>query len=182
MREDSNLLNGIYRFDSVFLKLNEIYNKWKNTRRKDKHIVTNQKDVILLRLKQNFTKYPNILLNQLTEVNFRCKDCFKVYLIMYKFMLKRNNMRFKCKKEYLRKMVKIHRNSLERVLKELEEKNMVLIEKENGYFYFTLNLSFENWLLTNKEKERIILNNEMEIRRWQERFLDDEQVFIEIEN
>lgn len=178
MRKDTELLNNIYRHDAVFLKLNEIYERRRNTRKKK--LVDNQRDVILLRLKSDFTKIPNLMLNQLTEVDFSCKDCFKAYIVMYKFMLARNTMRFKCKKEYLRKMIKINRQTLNRILIELEEKNMLLIEKENGYFYFTLNLSFNDWNLPDNKKEIISENNERELEKWEEKYLDDDNIFDSI--
>ena len=175
MRHDTELLNNVYRHDSIFLKLNEIYERRRNYRRNK--IVDNQRDIVLLRLKTDFTKIPNILMHQLTEINFRCKDCFKAYILMYKFTLTRNSMRFKCKKEYLRKMIKINRQTLNRVLIELEEKNMLLSVKENGYFYFTLNLSFDSWNLLDNEKEEIKLNNEREIEKWQIKYLDEDNIF-----
>jgi hypothetical protein len=179
-RKDTELLNNVYRVDPVFLKLNEIYDKWKNHNNKNKKLVESQKDVVLLRLKKHFTRFPNLFLNQLAEVNFSCKDCFKVYILMYKFTLKRNNMRFKCKKEYLRKMIKIHRSAFDRALDELQEKNMLLIEKDYGYFYFTLNLSFIDWDLLDDEKEVIIENNEYEMEKWEDRYLNDANVFSSV--
>lgn len=172
----TNLLNNVYRIDSFFIKLKEVYDKWKNHHRKDKHIVDNQKDIILLKLKKDFIKIPNILLNQLTEINFSCKECFKIFLMMYKFTLVRNTMRFKCKKEYLRKMIKIDRNSFERGIKELNEKNMLLVEKEHGYFYFTLNLCFSNWNLNEEEMMKIRENTQREIDNYQEKYIDEEEV------
>ena len=176
MSLDTNLLNNVYRLDPFFQKLKEVYEKWKNYNRKEKHIVKSQRDIILLKLMIDFTKIPNILLTQLTEVNFSCKECFKTFIIMYRFTLVRNNMKFKCKKEYLRKMIKIHRNVLERCIRELEEKNMVLVEKENGYFYFTLNLCFENWNVQDHEKEKIKENIENEIEKYQEKYIHEEQI------
>lgn len=176
MRLDTNLLNDVYRNDEFFQKLKTAHDKWKNHNRPKKHIVESQKDIILLKLKVKFTKYPDILLNQLLEINFSCKECFKIFLIMYRFMLIRNNMRFKCKKEYLRKMIKIHRNVLDRGIKELNDKNMLLIEKENAYFYFTLNLCFENWNIPEYEKAIIKENNEREIEWYDDRYIQEEDI------
>jgi len=174
MRLDTNLLNNVYKNDPLFMKLKEIYDKWKNHNRREKHIAKSQKDIILLKLTTDFTKIPNILINQLTEVNFSCKDCFKAFLIMYRFSLIRNNMRFKCKKEYLRKMIKVHRTGLERILKELQEKNMLFMDKSDSYFYFTLNLCFVNWEVSEYEKEQIRKNNEETIEKYDERYILDE--------
>jgi hypothetical protein len=176
MRLDTNLLNNVYRIDPYFKILKEVYDKWKNHHRKDKHIADSQRDITLLRLKKDFIKIPNILINQLTEINFSCKECFKLFIVMYKFTLTRNTMTFKCKKEYLRKMIKMHRNSFNVALKELKEKNMLLMEKENGYFYFTLNLCFLNWNLPEHEMEKIRENNENEIKRYQEKYIDEEEI------
>jgi hypothetical protein len=176
MRLDTNLLNNVYRLDPFFRKLKEVYEKWKNHNIREKHIAKSQRDLILLKLMADFTKYPNILLNQLTEINFSCKECFKVFIIMYKFTLGKNSMTVKCKKEYLRKMIKIHRNTLDVALRELQEKNMLLMEKEDGYFCFTLNLCFLNWDLPEHEMEKIRENNEKEIGKYQEKYIDEEEI------
>jgi hypothetical protein len=175
-----DLLNDVYRNDEFFLKIKEIYEKYKNHTRLPNninHIVDNKKDIIFLRLKVNFTKFPNILINQLTEINFKCKDCFKVFLLMYRQQLKENNLTFSCKKEFLRKIIKVNRVSFERALNELQEKNMILVEKENAYFYFTLNLSFQTWNLSEDEKERILKNLEREIELYEEKYILNDDSF-----
>lgn len=173
MRLDDNLLNNVYRSDPFFKKLKEVYDKTKNYTRRSRQIVNNEKDLIQLKLQVKFTKYPDILINQLTEVNFRCKECFKIFLLMYRFFLKTNGMSFECKKEYLRRMIKIHRNVLERGLNELEEKNMILIERINGYFRFTLNLCFLDWNIEDCEKVRLRENIDYEIEWYQERYIQE---------
>ena len=168
MGKKTELLNNVYRKDIFLNKLKDIYNKTKNQR--DKKIVDIERDIFLLKIKMKFTKIPDILLNQLTEITFSCKECFKVFIHIYKITLKADEFGFKCKKEYLRKIVKLHRNVLDRAINELEEKNMVLIEKEDSLFTFIPNLSFLNWNISDSEKMNIRENIENELEWYNTKF------------
>lgn len=173
----NNLLNNVYRIDQLFTTFKEIYNKYKNRSNTENKIFNNPKDIFILRLSTDFTKYPNILINQLIEVEFNCKDCFKVFLLIYRNILYRNEMCLKCKKEYIRKLTKLNRMTLDRSLKELEEKNMLLIEKIGNYFHFTLNLCFLSWNLEDSKKEIIRENIELENNKYRKKYIDEEVFF-----
>lgn len=172
MEINKDLVNDVYRNDQLFQKLKECWEKWKHHADKSKHVVQNgEGDIILLKLKSRFTKYPDILINQLLEVKFGCKDCFKVFLRLYRLILAKDSMSFKCKKEYIRKNTKLNRVTLDKALNELKDKNMILIEKQNGYFNITPNLCFENWNVSDDEKIAIRENNENEIEWYDEKYI-----------
>ena len=172
MEINRELVNDVYRNDVFFQKLKEVWDKWKNHTDKSKHIVINgEKDILLLKLTKRFTKYPDILIDQLLEVKFGCKDSFKVFLRIYRLILSKDSMSFTCKKEYIRKNTKLNRVTLDKALNELKEKNILLIDKENGSFTLTPNLCFENWNVSDDEKLAIRTNTEREIEWYDEKYI-----------
>jgi hypothetical protein len=82
MRDYESLLQ-LYREDPLFIKIEEVYNKWKHHAR-HKKIVKSKRDIYLFKLNDKFIMFSNILLECLFQVDFKAKDCFKFFMVIYK--------------------------------------------------------------------------------------------------
>jgi hypothetical protein len=164
MNDATNLFQNIYPKDPYWIKIKKAYDLWKNNQAHEKIAISDRK-LYILQLHDKFTKIPDIIFDSLLAVNFSSKECFKLYIAIYKIMVKKNIFYLKCPKSYLCAISKMERFLLYRVLKELQEKNMLLISKEEcSTFIFTLNLSPLSWNLKEENIEEIktIVNREVD--------------------
>ena len=168
----------IYGEDVYFRKLKEIYEKYKNYPDNGpsarKKIADSLEQIYRLQLRSKFTMFPNILLECIIPIRFKSYECLKIYLTLYRIMVRNNisehsrlgRYSIRCKKSYLHKICNTKsRQNLYRALEELEEKNMLFEEKDiYGDFIFTLNLSFQSWNVNEEEKDMIMNEVERAIR------------------
>jgi hypothetical protein len=170
MRDYESLLQ-LYREDPLFIKIEEVYNKWKHHAR-HKKIVKSKRDIYLFKLNDKFIMFSNILLECLFQVDFKAKDCFKFFMVIYKNLQRNGSPFMTCKKMYLVKQVKINRMTLHRSISELEEKNMLLVERIDNDFKFTLNLAPLSWNLSEGEKQNVDREIEKEIDRLHRKWIE----------
>ena len=162
----------LYRTDILISKIEQIYDKWKNHNR-HKKIVKKKKNIYWLDIDDKFIKFPNIICECLTEINFKAKDCFKVYFIIYKNLQRNGKPYLECKKSYLLRQTKIKRLYLDVCLKELEEKKLLLVEKIESQFRFVLNVAPLTWNLSERERSEIEKEVEREVERLDEKWIEE---------
>lgn len=161
-----------YRNDPLIKKVEEVYNKWRN-HNGHKKIVKRKKDIYLLDLNDKFIKFPNILFECLTEINFSNKECFKLFFTVYKNIQRYGTPYMTCKKSYLLKQVKTNRMSLHRSIKELEDKKILLVERNDFQFKFFLNMAPLTWNISERERTCIEKEVEREIKRLDEKWIEE---------
>ena len=175
MSKFENLLID-YKDDPLISKIEEAYHKWRN-HNNHKKIVRRQKNIYWLDIDDKFIKFPNLICECLTEINFKAKDCFKVYFIIYKNLQRSGKPYITCHKSYLLKQIKINRLYLNVCLKELEEKNMLLVDKLTRKFQFTLNVAPLLWILSERERENIEKEVEREVERINDKWIEENLFF-----
>lgn len=163
-----NLLQ-VYQNDEFFIKLKETYNKWKNHTDRTRHIANSERELYLLILLKRYTKISDIVFLNLCEVNFKSRESFKLWLVIYRRCMKKNKFSITFKKEYVKKMARIkNRMAFERALSELVSKKMINLRYEDAYFIFEPNLAFLEWDISESEKQGIRNNINREINFCQE--------------
>jgi hypothetical protein len=155
----------MYKEDELFQKYKELYDKWKtHANKKHLHIAKTEKDICLMRLTKNFEKIQSIVIDCLNSVNFSKKDSYKLWLNIFIKCQQKRCFTIRYKKEYIRMLARIkHRVSFERSLKELIDKKMLFVDKDESYFKFTPILSFSNWNVNDDDKDQIKLRIERDI-------------------
>lgn len=163
----------LYRDDPLMQKVKEIHDKWRN-HNNHKKIVKQERDIYLLNLDDKFIKFPNILFECLMIMNFSTSECFKLYQVIYKRIQRSRTPYFSCKKAYLERQSRINHMTLWRSIKELQDKNILLVEKTNDYgFKFILNVAPLTWVLSEHEREGIKEEVEREVNRLHEKWIDE---------
>ena len=181
LKNYAKLDQEIYFNDPYFIKIREVFNKWKNENREEMKIASNSKKLSLLSLKDKWEKISDILFESLLQVNFKSKDCFKVYLGIHRLTLKKSALEFKCTKSYLEKSLGVERILLYRILDELVEKNMLIVEKLPKWkFIFTLNKAPLSWNVSEREKEEISKIINREIDRIHKKYILEEDICDDI--
>jgi len=161
----------VYREDILISKIDQIYEKYKNNIN-HKKIVKRKKNIYWYDHDDKFLKFPNIIYECLLEVDFKAKDCFKVYLTILKNLQRKQKPYMACKKSFLLKQVKIKRLYLDVCLKELKDKKMLLEEKTDNFdFQFFLNIAPLTWNVI--ERENIEREVEREMERLEEKWINE---------
>jgi len=162
-----------YRNDPLMKIIKEVYNKWRN-HATHKKIVKREKDIYILNLDDKFIKFPNILIECLASMNFSHAECFKLYLVIYRYMQRYGTPYLACKKAYIERQSKINRMTLWRCIRELEDKKMLLVERTLNYeFKFYLNVAPLTWISSEKEREDIEEEVEREVERIHEKWIEE---------
>lgn len=181
MKEDfDRLLTGEkYRHDPLFNMLNKAFDKYPSNgpglkaddNRKPQHIAQKKRHIHLLNISENFSKNYNPLMECLAPIQFRHKDCLKVFQVIYKNCLRSNKPYMVGKKRYLQKQVYMNRPTLDNTIKELIEKEMLLERKEDAQFIYTPVLAPLSWNLSEGEREDIKREVEREIKRVEDKWI-----------
>lgn len=168
------LVTNVYRDSTFFKKLIEIFNKRASINGKKKNIADRMKDLLILDLNDKFQKHYLPFLDCLLRVKFNHKDSFRFYIVIRRDCLRKGRPYMRCRKMYLINQLYFDRVTLNRVIKELEEKNMLKIKKEDG-FVFTPVLDPLSWILSEEEREEIKKEVERDIKRLDEKWIPEKK-------
>lgn len=168
-RDDyDELLRTVYRQDPYFQKLEEVFDRCSRDRRKN--IVDRKRDIYFFDLNDKFQKHYIPFLECLIRINFQHKDCFKFMIVLLKKCLSEGKPFLVCRKMYIINQVNFDRMTFNRVIRELEEKNMIRVQKEND-FVFTPIMAPLSWNLSEKEREEIKREVERDMKRLDDKWI-----------
>ena len=173
--DSSDLLINVYRHDPLFQKLLEAYEKFQGTNGlhgRKKYIADRKTDIYYYDLNDKFVKIYGPYLECLAKVNFNHKDCFKFMIIIHKKCLQRGKKFLTCRKTYIARQASLNRPTFNRVIKELEEKNMLRIKKGESFTFTPVEAPLA-WNVSEEEREEIEKEIARDIKRVDEKWIQE---------
>ena len=173
-RDDySYLVRNVYKDDPWHLKLHQIYDKFQGTNGlngRKKFIADRKADIYYFDLNDKFQKLYGPYVECLAKIKFSHKDCFKFMIVIQKKCLHKGKKYLTCRKKYITRQMNIDRPTFDRVISELEEKNMLKVKKGDSFTFTPVEAPLA-WNLSEEEREEIEKEAVRDIKRLDDKWI-----------